>query len=146
MKRQPYILQDSLGSIIGRAGRSLGTRLNRNFTEAGFNVTCEQWSVLMNLWQNNGKSQQDLAGTTCKNKTSMTRLINNMERHNLVVRIPDKTDKRQKLIYLTKKGQNLQEKLDAIVHQTLKESQKNIKTRDIVLCKKILNQIYENVK
>lgn len=146
MTLQQYNLEESLGYIIGRAGRGLGTRLNRNFAEAGFDVTCEQWSVLVNLWQKNGQSQQDLAGTTCKAKTSMTRLIDNMEKHNLVVRIPNKSDKRQKFIYLTKKGRDLQEKLVAIVHRTLEEAQKNIKARDIALCKKVLSHVYDNVK
>ena len=78
MTLQKYVLEESLGYATGRAARALGTRLNRNFAEAGYDVTCEQWSVLVNLWQKNGQSQQDLAGTTCKDKTSMTRLIDNM--------------------------------------------------------------------
>jgi len=141
-----FKLEQSLGYIMGRAARGIGTRLNRNFIESGYDVTCEQWSVLMNLWEKNGQSQQDLAGTTCKNKTSMTRLIDNMEKHNLVVRVPSKSDKRQKLIYLTKKGKDLQEKLVAIVQQTLNDAQKNISAKDIALCKKVLEQVYDNVK
>lgn len=146
MPETKYILEDSLGYTMGRAARGLGTLLTRNFAEAGFDVTCEQWSVLSNLGQKNGQSQQDLAGTTCKDKTSMTRLIDNMEKHNLVVRIPNKEDKRQKLIYLTKKGQDFQKKLIKIVQKTLEEAQKNISPSDIKLCKSVLNQIYENVK
>jgi len=146
MSLQKYILEESLGYMMGRAARSIGTRLNRNFTEAGYDVTCEQWSVLVNLWQTNGQSQQDLAGTTCKDKTSMTRLIDNMEKHNLVVRIPSKTDRRQKLIYLTKKGRDLQEKLVKIVHKTLKDAQKGVSARDITRCKNVLARVYENAK
>ena len=55
---------------------------------AGYDVTCEQWSVLVNLGKKNGQSQQELAGLICKDKTSVTRLIDNMEKHSLVVRIP----------------------------------------------------------
>ena len=146
MSLQKYILEESLGYVIGRAGRALGTRLNRNFVDAGHDVTCEQWSVLVNLWQKNGQSQQDLAGTTCKDKTSMTRLIDNMEKRDLVVRIPSKEDRRQKFIYLTKKGSNLQGKLVKIVHQTLQEAQKNISDKEIALCKKVLTRVYENAK
>ena len=146
MTPHKYILEESLGYIVGRAGRAIGTRLNRNFTEAGYDVTCEQWSVLMNLWQKNGQSQQDLAGTTCKDKTSMTRLIDNMEKHSLVVRIPSKDDRRQKLIYLTKKGRDLQEKLVKIVHKTLDDAQKGIPVKDLALCKRVLCGVYENAK
>ena len=102
-----YILEESLGYAMGRATRTLTTLVNFNFTKAGYEVTCEQWSVLVNLGKKNGQRQQELASLTCKDKTTITRLIDNMEKHNLVVRLPDKNDKRQKLIYLTKKGRDL---------------------------------------
>ena len=147
MSSQQYNPEDSLGYLVGRAARGLGTRLNRNFGLAGFtDVTCEQWAVLVTLWQKNGQSQQDLASISCKDKTSVTRLIDNMEKHRLVVRIPGKTDKRQKFIYLTPRGHNRRKKLMKIVKRTLKEAQRGIKAADIALCKKILSQVYENTK
>ena len=146
MPLQNYIIEKSLGYAMGRATRALGALVNHNFATAGFDVTCEQWSIIVNLGKKNGLSQQELAGLTCKDKTSMTRLIDNMEKHNLVVRIPDKNDKRQKLIYLTKKGQDLQEKLVVVIQRTLDEAQKGIKTKDLELCKKVLHHIYENTK
>jgi len=91
MIKQKYILEESLGYAMGRATRTLSTLVNYNFTKAGYDVTCEQWSVLVNLGKKNGQSQQYLASLTCKDKTTITRLIDNMENHNLVVRISDKT-------------------------------------------------------
>lgn len=146
MPLRNYILEESLGYVMGRATRSLGALVNRNFAAAGHDVTCEQWSVLVNLGKKNGQSQQELAGQICKDKTSVTRLIDNMEKHSLVVRIPSKDDRRQKLIYLTKKGQDLQSKLVVIIQNTLLEAQKSIKIKDIETCKSVLRQIYENIK
>jgi DNA-binding MarR family transcriptional regulator len=146
MAKHQYILEESLGYAMGRATRSLGALVNRHFACAGYDVTCEQWSVLVNLGKKNGQSQQELAGQICKDKTSVTRLIDNMEKHSLVVRIPDKNDRRQKLIYLTRKGQDLQEKLVVVIQKTLLEAQKSIKIRDIETCKNVLHQIYENTK
>ncbi len=145
MAPHPYILEQSLGYAMGRATRALTTLVSHNFIKAGFDVTCEQWSVLVNLGKKNGQSQQGLANLTCKDKTTMTRLIDNMEKHSLVVRIPDKSDKRQKLIYLTKKGRDLQEKLTIVIQQTLIEAQKSINVKDLDTCKKVLNQVYENI-
>ena len=51
----------------------------------------------------------------------MTRLIDNMERQHLVVRISDKKDRRTNLIHLTKDGKELEEKARIIAGQTLKE-------------------------
>ena len=145
MKATQYNLEESLGYVIGRAGRSMANRLNHNFEKAGYDVTCEQWAVLMNLWHKNGQSQKDLAGITCKDKTSITRLIDGMEKRNLVVRIPDKKDARQKLIYLTNQGKAFQQELLKLVKQTLAEAQKKIRPRDLKICKDVLRQVVRNL-
>ncbi len=100
---------------------------------------------MVNLGRKNGQSQQELAGTTCKDKTSVTRLIDGLEKRNLVVRTPDKVDRRQKLIYLTKKGKEFQQKLLYIVKKTLDEAQQTIPFKDIEICKKVLCRVYENL-
>lgn len=140
-----YKLENSLGYIMGRAARGLGARLNRNFAEAGYDVTCEQWGVLINLWRKNGQSQHELTATACKDKTSVTRLIDGLEKRNLVVRTPDKVDRRQKLIYLTNQGKKFQKELLHIVEKTLDEAQQNIPARDMETCKKVLTRVYENL-
>ncbi len=145
MKTKDYKLEDSLGYIMGRAARSLGTRLNRNFLESGYDVTCEQWGVLVNLWHKNGQTQQELAAMTCKDKTSMTRLIDGLERRKVVVRTRDKIDRRQKHIVLTKKGKAFQQELLKIVQKTLAEAQMNIDAKDMAICKKVLGRVYENL-
>ncbi len=145
MAKFTFTLEDSLGYIVGRAARSVGGLLNRNMAAAGYDVTCEQWSVLFNLGQKNGQTQQELAGHTCKDKTSMTRLIDGMEKRDLVVRIPDKQDKRQKLIYLTNKGKHLQLELMVIVKATLEQAETGISVRDMKNCMAVLCKIYNNV-
>ena len=145
MKKAKYNLEESLGYIVGRAGRAMANRLNHKFEAAGHNVTCEQWAVLMNLWEKNGQSQKDLSGVTCKDKTSITRLIDGMEKRNLVVRIPDKKDGRQKFIYLTNKGKELQKELRELVQETLLESQEGISAKDISTCKGVLRRVAQNL-
>ncbi len=140
-----YHLEESLGYIVGRAGRAMANRLNHNFEKAGHNVTCEQWAVLMNLWQKNGQSQKDLAGVTCKDKTSITRLIDGLEKRNLVVRIPNSQDGRLKLIYLTNKGKELQQELLRVVQQMLKEAQQGIRIKDMTICKNVLRKVARNL-
>jgi len=146
MPHTKYIIEESLGYALGRSFRSLGALVNHHLAKEGHDITCEQGSILFNLGKKNGQSQQELACLVCKDKTTMTRLIDNMEKRNLVVRIPDKTDKRQKLIYLTKKGKDLQVKLIEVVQKTSKEAQKSIDLKDLEVCKKVLHQVYENTK
>lgn len=141
-----YIHEESLGYALGRAMRTLGAKINANMTKAGYDVTCEQWWLLFNLGKTNGQSQHELAALTGKDKTTITRLVDNMEKHNLVVRIPDQKDKRQKLIFLTQKGRDMREKLSLIMRRSLEQAQKGIKIKDLQTCKKVLNAIYQNSK
>ena len=145
MKKDAYNLEESLGYIVGRTGRSMAHRLNQNFEKGGQNVTCEQWSILHNLWIQNGQNQKDLAALTCKDKTNITRLIHGLEKRKLVVRIPGKDDGRQKLIYLTKKGKDLQQGLLFLVQKTLNEAQDGIKAEDLKVCKEVLRKVAQNL-
>lgn len=145
MKTTDYNLEESLGYVVGRAGRAMANRLNHNFEKAGYDVTCEQWAVLMNLWHKNGQNQKELAGITCKDKTSITRLLDGLEKKNFVVRTPGKKDARQKFIYLTDQGKAFQQELLKLVKQTLAEAQKGIKARDLKVCKDVLRQVTHNL-
>ncbi len=81
-----------------------------NFRQNGLEISPEQWTVLIFLWEKDGVTQQELCNATFKDKPSMTRLIDNMERQHLVVRISDKKDRRTNLIHLTTDGKELEEK------------------------------------
>ncbi|MBI1928890.1 MarR family transcriptional regulator, partial [Candidatus Poribacteria bacterium] len=93
MDYRTYNLDESLGYIVNRAARAVLNRLNRNFAEAGHDATAEQWRILVHLWHQDGQRQQQLADIICQDKTSITRLINGLEKRNLVVRIPDTIDR-----------------------------------------------------
>ena len=68
-----------------------------------------------------------------------------MEKRNLVVRIPDRLDRRQKLIYLTDKGKRLREELMRIVREISLEAEKGIKPEDLDVFKGVLAGIRENL-
>ncbi len=145
MKKNPHNLEESFGSIVGRAGRAMANRLNQNFSSAGYDVTCEQWAVLNSLWKKNGQSQKELAGCTCKDKTSITRLIDGMQKRKLVFRTPDREDARQKFILLTGKGRTLRQKLLRQIEKTLQEAQKGVRTGDLRTCKDVLVRVTKNL-
>ena len=90
--------------LNGKVSAAINRKLSRNFRQNGLEITPEQWTVLIFLWEKDGVTQQELCNATFKDKPSMTRLIDNMERQHLVVRISDKKDRRTNLIHLTKEG------------------------------------------
>ncbi len=84
-----YNFNDSLGFIIVKAGRLIENKLKTDFERENIDVTPQQWSVLTYLWNEDGISQQNLADAFSKDKTSMTRLLNNMEKNDLISRKKD---------------------------------------------------------
>src|ERR1700751_4202156 len=94
--------------ITGKASTAIARRLQKKLNAAGINLTIEQWSVLYHLWKEDGRSQQDLCNATFRDKPSITRLIDNLEKLKLVKRTPSKEDRRINLIYLTKEALQLQ--------------------------------------
>jgi DNA-binding MarR family transcriptional regulator len=145
MKPYQYNLEEPLGYLIGRAHRVLVNRLNRNFAEAGYDVTAEQWGMLMHLWEQDGQGQQQLAACACKDKTSITRLIDGLEKRHLVLRVADQNDRRNNLIYLTGKGKALQKALIVVAKKTLAESQQGLKPEHLTICKNTLRKVYQNL-
>ena len=95
--------------LTGKVSTAISRRLQRNLKLAKLNITSEQWTILYHLWQEEGLTQQELANLTFRDKPSITRLINNLEKISLVIRVNDKQDRRSNLIYLTKEGRKLKE-------------------------------------
>ncbi len=76
----------------------------------------------------------------------MTRLIDNMERQHLVVRISDKNDRRTNLIHLTKTGKELEENAHTIANKTLKEALQGITVDELRISQDVLRKIFYNTK
>ncbi|WP_299453903.1 MarR family winged helix-turn-helix transcriptional regulator [uncultured Microscilla sp.] len=144
MSDKSYNLDDSLGYLVNHTARAMSHQLNQNFLQAGFNVTGEQWIVLLQILNDDGLNQQEIACKVGKDKASITRLVDGLEKRNLVVRISDKNDRRNKLIYLTNEGKQVKAELSKIAEKTLTDLQQNIDHADLENCKNVLRQVFKN--
>lgn len=75
--------------------------------QKGINLTPEQLLLLDLLWNDGDQSQQQLADQMQKDKNSIKKLIDALEKKALVVRTPSKTDRRSNIIQLTDKAQEM---------------------------------------
>ena len=132
--------------ITGKASTAIARRLQRKINHAGLNITIEQWSVLYHLWKNEGQSQQQLCNATFRDKPSITRLVDNLEKLNLVKRVASETDRRINLIYLTRQGQKLEEQTIQLADETLNEALEKVPANKIDVCKEVLQIVYDNLK
>ena len=131
--------------ITGKASTAIARRLQKNLKLAGLDITIEQWSVLYHLWKEEGQSQQQLCDATFRDKPSITRLVDNLEKLKLVKRVAAKNDRRINLIYLTKEAQSLQERTMEIANQTLNEALAGVTNGQIEIAKEVLQKVYDNL-
>jgi DNA-binding MarR family transcriptional regulator len=108
-------------------------------------VTIEQWSVLYHLWKEDGLSQQELCNRSFRDKPSITRLVDNLEKLKLVKRVASKDDRRINLIYLTEASKTLQDLTLNMANQTLNEALEGVSKEDVELCKSVLQKVYDNL-
>jgi DNA-binding MarR family transcriptional regulator len=132
--------------ITGKASTAIARRLQKNFKQSGVEITIEQWSVLYHLWKQDGLNQQELCNATFRDKPSITRLVDNLEKLKLVRRISSKEDRRRNLIFLTDTARKLQEQSMELANQTLNEALEGVDPENIELCKAVLQRVYDNLK
>jgi DNA-binding MarR family transcriptional regulator len=132
--------------ITGKASTALARRLQKNFKQNGVDITIEQWSVLYHLWKQDGLSQQELCNATFRDKPSITRLVDNLEKLKLVRRVSSREDRRMNLIYLTETAKRIQDQTMELANQTLNEALVDVDPGDIEMCKQVLQQVYDNLK
>lgn len=138
------LIDSSIGYLVGRTSRAIVKRLTKKFQDAGYDISYEQWSILIHLYRKDGRTQQDLARTAVKDKAAITRLINGLEKKNIVLRIPDRNDRRSKLVYLTNKGKEIKADLIAQVESMLREAEQGISYEEMERCRATLNKIFSN--
>ena len=131
--------------ITGKASTAIARRLQKNFKQAGIEITIEQWSVLYHLWKEDGQSQQQLCDATFRDKPSITRLLDNLEKLGLVKRVASKDDRRINKICLTLEAEKLQEQSMEVANQTLNEALDGVTNGQVEIAKEVLQKVYENL-
>ena len=132
--------------INGMASIAVARRLQKNFRNGGLDITIEQWTVLYHLWKEDCLSQQELCNRTYRDKPSITRLIDNLEKQKLLKRSSHKNDKRINLVCLTDAGRALQDTTLAIANQTMEEALTGVRKEEIETVKSVLQKVYDNLK
>ena len=145
MDFQKFNPDDSLATLLNKTTRALSTRLQSIFTHAGFDVTSEQWMILILLWGEDGRSPYQIADIIGKDRAAVTRLIDGLEKRNLVVRVNDKKDRRHKQVYLTSQGKEMEQNLIPLGLSNIKNAQAGISSKELEVCKEVLRKIFKNL-
>ncbi|NRA50700.1 MAG: winged helix-turn-helix transcriptional regulator [Phaeodactylibacter sp.] len=134
---------NSLVFLTNRVGRLLVNEIRKRTELDDMGLSAQHMGILVDLWVKEGVRQQDLAISNIKDKGTIARALQSLEVANIVVRVPDQEDKRNKLIYLTHRGRALRDQLMPEAQRAVIEATSEVPEEDLATCKRVLNQIYE---
>lgn len=97
-------------------------------------LTFEMLQIISRLWIKQGVTQQYLAEKTAKDKACLTHLINNLEKRGWVVRRKDKTDQRNKLIFLTPDGEALSNQVRPLINSVYNHAGEKMGQENMRFC------------
>ena len=117
----------------------------KELTRNGINLTPEQYLVMDILWDAEVMSQQAIADIIQKDKNSVTKFIDSLEKKGLVYRQVNKTDRRVNNIVVSEEGMKLKAKTTEVAIGMMRNVLKDIKEEDLMALDKVMNQIKENI-
>ncbi len=131
--------------LISRATLAITSTLRKGLSTAGVEeVKPAYLGVLIALWQNDKLKANDLGKRAGLEPSTMTGLLDRMEKDGLLKRHPDPYDRRASRIQLTQLGIEAERAAGKVVSTILGDVLKNIAQKDIDTTKDVLRQILIN--
>ena len=146
MKTPYYNVDNSLGFMTITTNRLMSACLRKQLVEAGIDITAEQWGVLTRLWNRGGIAQDELAYIVCVDKSSLSRVLDVMERRGLVRRVRDPGDARRKILFATDQADSLREPCLKAAREALATMLGNVDSGELATCLKVLAQVKQNIR
>lgn len=138
--------EKTLGRQTGVLYHLLSRRLNGLLAEAGAGITVDQFRLLTMLWKEDGITQQQLAAQIGRDRASVTRMTDILEEQGIMMRIPDKNDRRINLLYLTKKGREIEPIAAAAAQQVLDEMTKHFNEEEKTSFAQLIQRAIQNLR
>lgn len=134
--------------LISRITLQVTAALKKEFTAVGItNVKPAYLGVLFTLWRKDGLKVVSLGRQAGLEPSTMTGLIDRMEKSGLVYRGADPNDRRVQRVYLTKEGRSLEkqtmEGVDHVLSKTFREISRQELSRTMDILKKVLENAQE---
>ncbi|WP_417590358.1 MarR family winged helix-turn-helix transcriptional regulator [Owenweeksia hongkongensis] len=131
---------------LGKTLKHVDIYINAQLKKAGIDLTKKQLLVLKALTRRGPLPQNDLAFITERDKASLARFVNTLEKKNLVARIPSPTDKRINIVHLTKQGEKLFQNTEPFFKKLVLQVQQNISESELAQAANTLSKIKQNIE
>ncbi len=133
----------NVGNFTSLVNKKLIYYLNSQLSP--FDITADQWQVLLKLSKQNKVNQKVLSQMVNKDQPTLTRMLDILERKALVERHIGKEDRRSFSIHITEKGLNLTEKLIPYIEDIFGKILNGVSEKNLNIYLDVLVQIDKNI-
>lgn len=140
-----WVPEETIGFLVNRLSFILRQNIAALFKENNIDLTPEECVVLTKLWQKDRQVQSDLAESTIKNQTTITRIIEKLEKKQLVNRVHSEKDRRQVIACLTQKGKDTRGVVIPLIKKLMEQAAMPISKKELASTKKNLQKIIDGL-
>ena len=136
-------LDESIGLLSNQTNRKMLRYVNSELK--GYDITLEQWVVLLILGKENIMNQKQLAEKLEKDQPTLARILDILERKKLIERQSIKEDRRSFLVHITTLGRSLKSEVAVFLEADFEKMLFGITEEKIEIYKEVLMQINYNI-
>jgi DNA-binding MarR family transcriptional regulator len=125
--------------LVFTAQNRLRTHIRNELMAAGVEITLVQAGILFLLKQTNGQPMSQLSRLLFLDNSTLTGLVDRLERSGFVLRKVNPKDRRSSLIHMTSQGNKEVNKAETVIHRVNEEIQADFSKEEIESFKRILN-------
>lgn len=139
-------LPDMMGVRIHILAHKMRNLMDKNLMDN--NITLEQARTLRYIVENNTDGQvyqRDMEEAFAIKRSSVTSILNNMEKAGFINRIQDPEDARAKKLLLTQEGKQMDRQLGDFIEASERQLTQGMTEAEIALMKMLLKKAIENI-
>ena len=134
--------REYVGRYISQIYRKGNSFITKEISE--FSIGSGQIMFLIQLYKQDGISQEELSEILNIDKGATCRAIKKLEEEGFLIRVKDENDKRAYKLYLTEKSKNLEDKIKSVIYKWEKNLSKELSQEELDILTTLLKKICIN--
>ncbi len=139
-----FRFESKLPYWVNRLAFLVRAELQRGFAKAGYDLTPEEWALLMVLWERAPLTVGALADLTLRDRTTVTRLLDGLVKKDCVIRTVDPQDRRCTQVSVSEFGTSLAAPLRSIAEKVIAKTLNGIPQDEVDRCTATLRTMVTN--
>ncbi|HSB95381.1 MAG TPA: MarR family transcriptional regulator [Spongiibacteraceae bacterium] len=137
-----YRISESIGYLIKRVMAVVSTALDQELAQ--YDITHQQFSILMILSETNCSTAADIARVTCGDTGAMTRMLDRLEAKDIVRRVRSSADRRVVNIELTEAGRVFAAKMPIVAINVMNRYLQGFEAGELEQTKSFMRRLLTN--